>query len=253
MNKLELKKYCQSQEAVAHMKGWDFSHIKGRFQSYEKNLPWNYKDIVKKYLKPQDKLLDIDTGGGEMLLSFNHSHNLTTVTEGFAPNVRLCNEKLKPMGIRVCEVTDYANMPFEDGEFDVVINRHGTYDAEELYRILKPGGVFVTQQVGEDNDRELVELLLPGSKKPFPGMNLASQKAKFIKAGFSVLEENEAFRPIEFYDVGALCWFARIIEWEFAGFSVDKCFDRLIEAEKIIEEGGCIKGNVHRYLIVARK
>ncbi len=38
-----------------------------------------------------------------------------------------------------------------------------------MNRILKPGGIFITQQVGEDNDRELVELLLPGTPKTFPG------------------------------------------------------------------------------------
>lgn len=253
MNEIELKKYWKSEETVAHMRGWNFSHISGRFQSYENDLPWSYENIVKKYLKPQDQLLDIDTGGGEVLLSFRHPYRFTTVTEGFTPNVKLCKEKLGPLGIRVCEVANYAKLPFEDAEFDIVLNRHGAYDVKELHRILKPGGLFITQQVGEDNDRELVNFLLPECPKPFPGMNLKKQKDRFIKAGFAVLEEGEAFRPIEFYDVGALCWFARIIQWEFAGFSVDGCFEQLIEVQQLIEKEGCIRGNVHRYLIVAQK
>lgn len=248
----ELKKYWKSEEDIAHMRGWDFSYIKDRFQSFENDLPWDYQKIVKRYLKPQDKILDIDTGGGEVLLSFQHPYHLTTVTEGFAPNVKLCKEKLGAMGIRVCEVTDYSNMPFEAGEFDMVINRHGAYDVKELYRILKPGGLFITQQVGEDNDRELVEFLLPESRKAFPGMNLSKQKAQFENAGFEILMSDEAFMPIEFYDVGALVWFAKIIEWEFVDFSVDKCFRRLLEAQRLMEREGCIKGSVHRYLIVAR-
>ena len=63
----------------------------------------------------------------------------------------------------------------------------------------------------------------------------------------------EVFTPICFYDVGAFVWFARIIEWEFPGFSVDGCFDRLLEVQKTIERDGMIKGTTHRYLIVARK
>lgn len=253
MNNLELKKYWKSEENVAHMKGWDFSYIKDRFRSYEDELPWDYRKIVKSHLKQKDKLLDIDTGGGEVLLSFYHPYELTTVTEGFAPNVKLCEETLGTMGIRVCQVTDYRNMPFEENAFDIIINRHGAYDVKELYRILKPGGTFITQQVGEDNDRELVEFLLPESKKVFPGMNLNYQKSLFEKAGFEILMENEAFQPILFYDAGALVWFAKIIEWEFVGFSVEQCFERLLEAQRIIEREGCIKGNIHRYLIVARK
>ena len=44
--------------------------------------------------------------------------------------------------------------------FDIVINRHGAFDENEIWRVLKPKGIFITQQVGAENDRELVELLL---------------------------------------------------------------------------------------------
>lgn len=253
MKKLELKKYWKSEEQVAHIKGWDFSYIEGRFRSYEDELSWNYGEIVKEFLNAEANLLDIDTGGGEILLSFQHPYNLTTVTEGYTPNVKLCEERLGRKGIRVCEVTDYANMPFEDNEFDVILNRHGAYDVKELYRILKPGGVFITQQVGEDNDRELVKFLLPECEKLYKGMNLLVQKELFRNAGFDILMSQEEYQPIEFYDVGALVWFARIIQWEFVNFSVEKCFSQLLEAQQLIEKEGCIKGRVHRYLIVARK
>ena len=253
MNELELKEYWKSEENAAHIKGWDFSHIADRFRSYEDELSWDYKEVVKRFLNPEAKILDIDTGGGEVLLSFHHPYHLTTVTEGYAPNVKLCEKTLGEKGIRVCEVTDYGNMPFEDNEFDMVINRHGAYDVSELYRILKPGGVFITQQVGEDNDRELVNFLLPKSEKSYPGMNLAAQKDLMENAGFHILMGEEEYKPIEFYDVGALVWFARIIQWEFIGFSVEKCFEQLLEAQRIVEGEGCIRGNAHRYLIVAMR
>lgn len=253
MKETELKKYWKQEENAAYIKGWDFSYIDGRYRSYEDELSWDYKEIVRGFLNPFAKILDIDTGGGEVLLSFNHPYNLTTVTEGYAPNVKIVKETLGTKGIRVCEVTDYADMPFEDNEFDVIINRHGAYDVEELYRILKPKGVFITQQVGEDNDRDLVNLLLPESEKLYSGMNLVVQKELFEKAGFNILMANEEYKPIEFYDIGALVWFARIIQWEFIGFSVEKCFEQLLKAQRILENNGCIRGNVHRYLIVARK
>lgn len=253
MKELELKKYWKSEENIAHIKGWDFSYIEDRYQSYENQLSWDYRELVQSYLKPEAKLLDIDTGGGEILLSFQHPYNLTTVTEGFAPNVKLCQQTLGAKGIRVCEVTDYSNMPFENEEFDIIINRHGAYDVKELYRILKPGGIFITQQVGDENDRELVEFLLPESEKPFLGMNLSCQKEVFEKAGFRILRSGEELKPIEFYDIGAIVWFAKIIEWEFVGFSVEKCFEKLLEAQNIIEHDGCIKGKVHRYFMIAGK
>ncbi len=48
-------------------------------------------------------------------------------------------------------------------------------------------------------------------------------------------------------------WFAHIIEWEFPDFSVDKCFERLLKMQEMIEREGRIEGTIHRYLIVARK
>ncbi|MDE6208418.1 MAG: hypothetical protein K2M73_01950 [Lachnospiraceae bacterium] len=53
-------------------------------------LSWDYNKIVRNFLKPEVKILDIDTGGGEVLLSFNHPYNLTTVTEWYASNVKVC-------------------------------------------------------------------------------------------------------------------------------------------------------------------
>ena len=48
------------EEKNAHIQGWDFSHIHGRYEE-ENDLPWDYKSIIKQYLKPEYKLLDIDT------------------------------------------------------------------------------------------------------------------------------------------------------------------------------------------------
>ncbi len=72
-------------------------------------------------------------------------------------------------------------------------------------------------------------------------------------AEFVLPESSEAYRPIKFYDVGAFVWFARIIEWEFPGFSVDKCFEKLLKMQEIIDKSGVYEGTIHRYLIVAKK
>jgi hypothetical protein len=199
------------------------------------------------------KLLDYDTGGGEFLLSLHHPYGNTAATEGYPPNVQLCREKLLPLGIDLRECTDASHVPFNDNSFDIIINRHGDFDPSEVWRMLKTGGFFITQQVGCENDRELIDAVLPGLEKPFSHNNLKEQREAFEKAGFDILKADEAFPPICFYDVGAFVWFAHIIEWEFPGFSVEKCFDRLLQLQKIIDRDGKIEGTTHRYLIVAQK
>ena len=252
MNQIELKSIWKSEEQIAHIHGWDFSHIHNRYEE-ENDLPWDYEKIVRQYLTDDVKILDYDTGGGEFLLSLNHPYEKTAATEGYPPNVELCKETLLPLGIDFKACDDPANLPFEEESFDVILNRHGDFNAKELYRLLKKGGIFITQQVGGENDRDLVELVLPGTPKPFPHLHLKEQRKAFEEAGFEILQAEEAYRPIKFYDVGAFVWFARIIEWEFPGFSVDKCFEKLLEMQNIVEEKGEVAGTTHRYLIVARK
>lgn len=241
------------EERIAKMRGWDFSHIKGRHEECGA-LPWDYCAEVQKYLEARHKLLDIDTGGGEVLLSLGHPHENTSVTEGYAPNAALCRERLAPLGITVREADAKRELPFADASFDVVIDRHGDFNAREIFRVLKPGGVFVTQQVGAENDRALVTLLL-GEKTPlpFPKQRLSLAVEQFEKVGFAILDAREAFRPIRFYDVGALVWFARVIAWEFPGFSVDKCLPGLLRAQELVKRNGCVEAMTHRFLLIAKK
>ena len=252
MKNQNLIKEWKSEERIAHIHGWDFSHIAGRYTE-EDDLPWGYRKVIGRHLMPEMKILDIDTGGGEFLLSLGHPYRNTAATENYLPNVELCREVLLPLGVDFRPADGCGVLPFDDGSFDMIINRHGDFNAGEIYRVLKPGGLFITQQVGAENDRELVELLCGETELPFPEQYLDITVRKFRDAGFEILEGQECFRPIRFFDVGALVWFARIIQWEFPGFSVDANLDRLLKAQRILERDGSIEGRIHRFLLVARK
>ena len=242
-----------AEEQSAHIHGWDFSHIEGRYTEMG-DLPWDYRAVIEQYRKPDISLLDMDTGGGEFLLSLNHPYEHTAATEGYPPNIDLCRRTLSPLGIDFRPANAGETLPFEDGRFDLVLNRHGDFNPQEINRVLKPGGLFITQQVGAENDRELVELLLPGkTDPPFPEQHLAITANKFHAVGFEILDSNECFLPIRFFDVGALVWFARIIEWEFPGFSVDACLEQLHRAQELITQQGFVEGHIHRFFLVARK
>lgn len=254
MNRDELLRIWLHEEEIAHIHGWDFSHIKEKYEE-GKDLPWDYKRVIRKYLRPDMKLLDIDTGGGEFLLSLNHPHQNLAATESYPPNVALCRETLLPLGIEFKEADGCdERLPFGNESFDMVINRHGEFNAKEIHRILKPGGLFITQQVGAENDRELVELLLNEVPPlPFPKQYLHIIQKEFEDAGFTTIEAEEAYGPIRFWDVGALVWFARIIEWEFPGFNVRDCLENLYTAQNILEQRGVIEGRTHRFLLVTKK
>ena len=203
MTREDLKAVWKAEEGIAHIKGWDFSHIQGRYEE-EDDLPWDYETVIRSYLTDEMKLLDYDTGGGEFLLSLGHPYENTSATEGYPPNVQLCREKLSPLGIDLRECSDASHIPFADESFDIIINRHGDFAPPELHRLLKPGGLFITQQVGSDNDRELVESVLPGTLKPFPHSDLPEQKKTFEDAGGFIVDVPGYEQPMEMIMVKGL-------------------------------------------------
>ncbi len=250
MDREKLIAEWKREEDCAHIHGWDFSHIAGRYTE-ETDIPWDYRQIIQEHLTDDMRLMDIDTGGGEFLLSLGHPCANTAACEAYPPNAQLCRERLLPLGIDFRE-GGAEHLPFEDASLDMIINRHGDWNAAEIHRTLKKGGLFITQQVGAENDRELVRLLLGDIPLPFPGQYADKAARAFEAQGFDIVDARECFRPIVFYDVGALVWFARIIEWEFPGFSVDGCREALFRAQRLIEENGRIEGRIHRFLLAAR-
>ena len=134
MTDAEWKALWKEEETQAHIHGWDLSHIRGRFEE-EHDLPWDYRGLVREYLREDMDLLDCDTGGGEFLLSLGHPAERTAATEGWPPNVKLCREVLPPLGIDFRECADPSAVPFPDESFDLILNRHGSFDPAELVRL----------------------------------------------------------------------------------------------------------------------
>lgn len=250
MNKKELMKYWKHEEEQAFA-GWDFSYIRDRYS--EEPLPWDYRTIVKA-LMGNTVMLDMGTGGGEFLISLEPVPGKTYATESYPPNIELCKRTLPQHGIEISAVDDDRNLPFEDNFFDLVINRHESFCGKEVYRILKPGGRFITQQVGGRNNKELSQLLL--GKYPYvveDDFNLENTVKELESISLKVTAKQEFFPYLRFYDIGALVYFAKIIEWEFPGFSTEMCFDKLCELQQKLEQDGYIESMEHRFFIEAIK
>jgi hypothetical protein len=230
-------------EEKSAFKGWDFSYLEGRI--IEEELPWDYKSIVSEYLDKNHKLLDMGTGGGEFLLSLNHPHRNTYITEAYLPNYNLCVETLEPLGITVSKV-DNERIPYDDSMFDMVINRHSS-------RVLKNCGMFITQQVGGEDLRSLSIFLTDDFEPLYPNHNLSHSVSFLEDAGFTILHKEECFPKMLFKDVGAIVYLAKIIEWSFPGFTVGKCLDKLLSLQKPMAEKGCIETLQHRFFIVGKK
>lgn len=227
-----------------------FSYIDGEWDS--DGLPWNYRDLVFKYLKKTDRLLDLDTVDGEFLLTLNHPFSLTGIAEAFDDNYNLCKLELEPLGITVKKTIKSKGLPYEDGIFDVVHNRNGSFDGDEVYRVLKPGGYFITQQIDGRNDMDLSSRIIEGYKPAFPDYSL-DKGLKLLEDRFEIIEKDEGAVSVRFYDVKTVIAFAKLAKTEFPNFSVEEHFDKLVRLQLDLEEQGHISTTQYRFMIVARK
>jgi len=229
--------------------GWDFSYLKGRWQ--DSPLPWDYEAQVREQMPKVESLLDMGTGGGEFLSSLAPLPKNTHATEAWEPNVPVATKRLEPFGVKVHAITDDKELPFADETFDLIINRHESFWTSEIYRILKPGGLFITQQVGGANCDELNERIVGTAPKSSWGRTKAHYWLH--RAGFAIEESAEAFPNLYFFDIGAVVFYLKVIEWQIKDFSVEKYRDALLKLHQQMEAGDPLTVLEHRFLIVARK
>lgn len=241
-------------EAKDSFSGWDFSHIGDRVVNSP--LTWSYTSMILPLIRNAESLLDMGTGGGEFLASLIPLPKYTCATELYEPNIPIAKKTLEPLGVEVFNPESETKLPFKDEEFELIINRHEYYSEIEVARVLKPKGVFVTQQVGDKNDAKL-RLSLTGTEtsENDTEWNLEYAKERLKASGFEILEGFENITTTRIFDIGAIVYYLKAVPWELPRFTVEKYYDKLLEIHNHIIKNGFLEldKNNHRFIIKARK
>lgn len=211
--------------------GWDLSYG-GHIVTTA--TPWNFEQTVERHARRSPDLLDMGTGGGEWLARLAFRPPRTVATEGWAPNVAIARERLAPLGVQVVAVegaednalqsggTQQAGLPFDDASFHLVVNRHESFVAAEVHRVLAAGGRFVTQQVASDFNADCYALL--GLPMPeIPRWKLGTAVAQLERAGLAVEDSAEGAELIAFADIGAFAWYLKHVPYVCPEFGIDEC------------------------------
>jgi SAM-dependent methyltransferase len=239
-------------EALAQdFSGWDFSWLHGRW--HEEEPSWNYRELVQSALLHAESLLDMGTGGGEFLASLSGRPAMTFATESYAPNIPIARARLEPLGVKVLAIESDEALPLPDRSLDLAINRHESYWIPELLRILKPGGTFLTQQVGALDCIQINEFLNAPTDSDAAVWMLENEIRQLEEAGFQILRAEEAFLDSIFDDIGAVVFFLKIIGWQIPDFSIEKYRDRLLAMNEQIKDQGPFHAKAHRFLIKTQK
>jgi hypothetical protein len=241
-----LKSYDElvAEAESASFSGWDFSWLKGRYLLAAP--PWSYQERVRAEMKGVKTMLDMGTGGGEVLSSLQPLPTITFATESWLPNIEVARRHLQPFGASVVQVESQNHLPFDDSYFDLVINR-----------VIRPGGVFITQQVGGLNTDELNQLLqkrIHGTvSHPNPSWSLSTATTQLKNAGFRVAEELESAYPSFFCDVGAVVYFLKHAPWEIPDFDPKTYREPLRELHQKITQEGKLEVTTSRFYVKATK
>ena len=232
--------------------GWDFSHLRGR--CIEDAPPWSYETMARHRLRTASSVLDLGTGGGERLFAFRDVLPRRTVaTEGCPPNRDLARKRLAPLGIQVVAADDSltALLPFPASQFDLVLDRHTSFNISEVERVLQPGGAFLTQQVDGTSLSDLIAAF--GSTPKWPWCTLSFVLDLIRTTRLVVDMDQEWTGQMVFTDVGALVYYLKAIPWLVGGFSVDSHLPYLLKQQERLERDGKLAFTWKLLVVVARK
>lgn len=180
--------YKRLYDRVGKRIGWDFSHLK----TIKEGQAWDFYQEVLKKGKPNSKLLDIGTGGGERILKI--AQNFASVyaidhTQSMVDTAKKNLGKTKLKNVEFITMDSYK-LDFPDNYFDIVTDRHCDFNPSEVFRVLKKGGYFFTQQVSEGDQINIKKAFARGQSHGIKDGTLKNKYLKELrKLGFSKIED----------------------------------------------------------------
>ena len=119
--------------------------------------------------------------------------------------------------------------------------------------MLRPGGTYLSQQVGPASVYELVEYFLGPLPESRRKRRPDDAQSAATRAGLNVVDLRSERLRVEFFDIGAVVYFLRKVIWMVPGFTVEAYLDRLRALHEQIESQGPFVAHSSRFLIEARR
>ena len=134
-----------------------------------------------------------------------------------------------------------------------MVSRHPVITVwPEIARVLRPGGSYLSQQIGAGSNRELIDYMM-GPQAVGQARSIRRMVAQAEAAGLFVTDLREQALRVEFNDVAAVVYFLRKVLWTVPGFTVAAYREPLARLHEQIQAQGPFVCHSQRFLIEARK
>lgn len=238
---------------VAPRRGWDFS----RAQDDRDPVPWEYSDVVRRYLRADDRVLDVGTGGGERFLALAPSFGSGIGVDPDPAMIATARENTPaPLAEKVTFTDGRAEaLPVPDTSCDIVLNRHAVVDVAEVVRVLRPGGCFITQQVGAQNTFNITTLFGcgpgMGGQRIMPAQEIPDLADAFQQRGCAIVSYATYNVPYYFQDAASLLFWMQAVGVP-PHFDIEQDWQSVnyLLTEYMTPRG--IESNEHRELLIVR-
>lgn len=213
----------------------------------QQSLPtYSSNEIASKYFKEDSHLATISFDGGEYVSLFNNLPPITYVVEA---RQEQAEAKLANRNVKVTKLTHEGKLPFKDERLDVIVNELSNYDKYDLYRVVKPGGYIIVNQMGSDNYKELINIFLPFKLHGRWDKETGAKTLSDI--GLEIVDSVEEHGYIRFDSLASFIQFMKGITR--ADVTQDRFINFYSQVLKQIKEKNYFELTTHRFMIVAKK
>jgi ubiquinone/menaquinone biosynthesis C-methylase UbiE len=141
---------------------WDSDYVSGSFRHWEPNAPSPELAalIASGFIRKKDRVLDVGCGGGLDTIFMAEQGSIVTGLDFSRKALKIAKKRAVKLKVDVDWLAGSVfDLPLEDGAFDFVTDRglfHLFEDADrpryadEILRVLRPGGYMVVRGASED-------------------------------------------------------------------------------------------------------
>ena len=238
---------------VAPRRGWDFSRVRDNRDP----VPWQYDEVVRRFVRPDDRVLDVGTGGGERFLALAPWFGTGV---GIDPDPEMIATAQENTPAALAEKVTFTEgraeaLAVPDTSCDLVLNRHAVVDVAEVVRVLRPGGCFITQQVGAQNTFTITTLFGcgpgMGGQRIAPAQEIPVLADAFQQRGCAIVSYATYNVPYYFKDAESLLFWMQAVGVP-PHFDIEQDWQSVdyLLTEYMTPRG--VETNEHRELLIVR-